>query len=582
MANKNNKKEGIKLSFDGAAGVNTQKSHGMSPCAVDITNFRILPDGSLKKRDGYKKILTTDQSIRAIWSGYIANEFLCFILAEQNVYAVDLTDGYFTDYGEIETQYDPAKFFYMRDALYLIDGYYIYKIEYQNITIQEGYVPLLGKDWHTGYPGEIHEPLNILNPHARITYLAEENCSQYLSTMYTAGSIDAVYKNGVLLSSSSYSYNSDENLISVRNISPGDRLEVNVTFMEYDTSERQSLLSCHDAHVFGGINSSRLFLWNGYEQNTVFPSSYVSNKALEASKNRYPDSNHLYFRSGDQFVVGDGKYSVMAMARHYDRLLIFTQGDTWMADTSACGTEEFPVMNINSAVGCASFGGATVAGNLPMCINPHGIFAWTSDTDELNECNAYSISKPIDQLIQQGFLHSAVAFYDRKHREVWFHEPDGDEIVWVYNLDHRAWTKFSGINAYYFFEDQNGNVGFVDEYSVYIFSDENTQDIADTSRNNIIASIDSGIYDFYEPQYKKIHAVTCRADRNSTSSSFTISTDRGETINLSFGNQGYVTVGDHKIIRRAARSHRLKSFSFEFIDRGRDSQILHGFEIEVR
>ncbi len=575
MGQKSNVKKTIKLTFDGSGGIDTRMSHGRSPSPTSITNFRIMPDGSLKKRCGYKKILSTTNGIRAIWSGMINSRFVCFMLAGDYVYKVDVETGKFSTYNRIETTSGKAQFFYFRDDLYLVDGAYIYQVTEGSATIPTGYVPLFGKDWPTGIAGEIHEPLNVLHTRARITYKAGSNPTPYLPTLYPVESIQAVYKNGVLLSSSAYTNDASNKLISLKSISSGDSFEVNLTFVEEDTPPKYKLLSCVSAAIFGGINNSRLFLWNGSKSNTIYASSYVSNDSVEISNKRYPGSGHLYFRRGDEFVVGDGRYKVMAIARHYDRLLIFTEGDTWMADSSACGIEDFPVMNINTGVGCYSYNGVLTVEDGPISVGKDGIYRWTADTDELNESNAYNISDPIRSHLTPEFFKYSVVFYDRVRKEIWFHEEERDGFVWIYNLQHKAWTNFCGIFATNFF-DADGNIGFTDRYAVYVFDENLNQDLYDGLYTNIPASIASGTYEFEDTDYKKIGSVICRCDPRNSNMHFTVTTDRGESIPISFSGSK-----DHSVIRRRISSHRMRSFEFNLVDNSKYRPTVHSFEIEV-
>ena len=76
MAQKSNEKKSIKVVLNGSGGIDTRATHGKTPCMSDIVNFKILPDGSLKKRAGYKRIFATLENIRAVWSGKFNGEFL--------------------------------------------------------------------------------------------------------------------------------------------------------------------------------------------------------------------------------------------------------------------------------------------------------------------------------------------------------------------------------------------------------------------------------------------------------------------------------------------------------------------------
>ena len=582
MSQKSNEKKSFKVVVNGSGGIESRVTHGSKkPCMINIINYRILPDGSLQKRPGYKKIYTGQETIRAVWSGNINGKFICFFLAGDHVYTIDLSNGSMIYRGNIDTTEGKAEFFYFMDRLYLADGTSIYEITETALVPVSGYVPLFGKDWPTGIAGEINEPLNILNLRARITYKADAESVPYLCPMYSVKTIDAVYKNGVLMEADAYTYNQNTNLIRVNGITAGDRFELNVTYENTGfESLRSTLNSCRSASVFGGINTSRVFLWNGAKKNTIFTSSYVPRASLAESLSRYPDSSQLYFMAGEEFTVGDGKHNVTAVARHYDRLLIFTDGDAWMADSSACGTEEFPVMTINSNIGCAVINGALTSNNDPITISQNGIYRWHSNTDELNDCNAYSISDAISSMFSDSLYESGILYFDRANNELWVHEGKWSDSVWIYNFTYKAWTRYWGINATHIF-DADGSVGFANESSIFVFDQNMTQDLCDGVYTAIVGHIETGIIDFEDSEYKKIKSVILRGDLRNTNIMFILTTDRCEDIYVQF----YDNIdhdGAHLVIKRPARSHRLHSFSCLLQDDSKGAQTIHEFAIELK
>lgn len=580
MAHKSSSKKSLKLTYNGFGGIDRRKTNDGSASMSDIVNFRIMPDGSLKKRSGFKAVYFAGGIVRAIWSGLVNGNFVCYTLEDDKIFNVNLNTGTSSKCATISTTSGPAQFFYFRDALYLTDSQNIYRIYDNYVLIQTGYVPLLGKDWPTGArPGEIYEPLNILNRHARITYKAGADVTSYLPTMYKVSSVDAVYKNGNLLSASYYTVDTTNNLISVNGLVSGDSIEVNLTFTDGDTTIQSALASTTSATVFGGINNSRLFVWNGTLANTMFTTSYVSRASLEESEKRYPNSGHLYFREGHEFAVGDGRYKITAVLRHYDRLLIFTDGDTWMADSEACGLEEFPVMRINSGIGCAFNNGATVANNTPISIGRHAIYRWTSDTDELSDCNAYSISEPIADMLSENFYEKSMLYFDKRRGELWLCNSNQGSNAWIYNIGKNAWSRFTNIYPVFMF-DADGNVGFVSSNTIYVFSDEALEDLYDLDGYfgaGITATFTSGTFDLGDPSYKKLTSLTLRGDIEAAGDVIKITSDRNEVISI-----GISRSNGHSIQKNRVHSHRMKSFSFELKTFYKGHQTIHGLEIEAK
>ena len=577
MAQRTNSNKNLSVEYGGFEGIDTKARH--SGGIQDALNLRILPDGSLQKRQGYKCIYSNSLGVRAIWSGIIGGSFSCYFLSRNSVYKLDVSTGEATFCAAITTSVGKAQFFYFRDALYLTDTKRIYKVLDDSAEPIVGYVPLFGKDWGTGTPGEINEPLNILHRYARITYKIGESFSSYLPTLNPVSEIRAVYKNGELLSPEAYSFDERFNTINIAGLESGDELEAVVAFVEEDSTLRSELLSSPFAYVFGGINNSRLFLWGGEIDNTIYTSTYVSRESLAKAEKSFSGCGHIYFCEGNQFTVGDGRYSIKAVTRHFDRLLILTEGDAWIADSSTCGEEEFPIMNVNSRMGCFSEGGVVSIGNDPVSVGRRAVFRWTSDTDELNECNAYSISDEIAELLSPTFFKNAVVYADEGRGELWFCDPTEDGVAWIYNVKRSAWSRFTNIKAEAFF-DANGEVGFISEGRICVFKSECYADYEnpdDTVGTPISASLVSGFIDFNSPKSKRLRSMILFADLEGGRINARIFSDRDEQIDASV-----VSSTEHSPYVIRLHSHRMGSLSFRLSADGEERQTIHRLKIEAR
>lgn len=579
MAKKTKASSPLSLSYEGFGGIGAKDSH--NGAISDLVNLRVCADGSLRKRSGYKAVYSSDKEIRAIWSGYIGGSFECYFLAGRGIYSLDVATGEATLKTSIPQSEGKAQFFYFRDYLYLIDGINIYRLRDSYAISIKGYVPLFGKDWDAGYPGQINEPLNILHRHARITYKIGESVSAYLPTMYPVATIDALYKNGELVDPALYEFDTRFNTINLSGLTTGDKLEANVTFVddEAQAAARAELLTSKYACVFGGINSTRLFLWNGESKNKIFSSLYVDEASEAASDARYAGSGPLYFVEGSSFTVGDGRYNVKAVTRHFDRLLILTDGDAWIANSTTTGLEEFPVMSINSSIGCSSEQAVALIGNDPVSVGRQAIYRWTSDTDEYSECNAYSISEPISDMLDTFFYQNARVFYDKRRDEIWLSDPTSDGCVWIFSPKKDAWFRFERISATDFF-DADGEVGFSDGYSLYIFDPSLHADfdtVGAESGRAIIGELVFELSDFGYAGYKRLLQATLRADTPDAAITLTLTTDRGEVI-----EKTVIGRGAHDVITRRIHSHRFKTLEAKLSMRGDAMQTLHSLEINTR
>lgn len=576
---KKTKSSSLSLSYEGFGGIGERDAHDGG--IYDIVNLRVRADGSLKKRSGYRAIYNAPDAIRAVWSGYIDGSFVCYFLAGRGIYTLDINTGEARLITSVTETEGHAQFFYFKDNLYLADGGDIYRLRDISAVSVKGYVPLLGKDWEPGEAGEINEPLNILHRRARISYRVGETVGAYLPTMYPVASIDALYKNGALVDPESYSFDTRFNTINLSGLATGDTLEANVTFEEDElqAATRSQLISSRCACIFGGINSSRLFLWGGNAKNKIFASIYVDERSLEASDARYAGAGPLYFVEGSSFAVGDGRYNVKAVTRHFDRLLILTDGDAWIANAGTTGTEEFPIMNVNSSVGCTAERGVALVGNDPVSIGRHAIYRWTSETDELNECNAYPISAQISDMLDQSFFENARVIYSRRKDELWFADPTADGGVFIYACKRGAWFRFEGIPISDFF-DADGEVGFIGGNTFYLFDDALNLDIdtvgAEDGRE-IEARLVCSVSDFGNAGYKRLGCAIIRADSLGAKLTLTLKSDRGEQIERSA-----VGKSAHEVFILNTPSHRFRTLSATLSLSGDAAQTLHGLELETR
>ena len=477
--------------FKGFEGIDSTAPHGYVPAAKDMANFRLANDGSLEKRSGFAPIAVCNEKIRAIWSGKLEGKQSTFIVYGHIVASVDPGDNTLVNIGYVANSGGHTNFIFFNSRLYLMDGTSIYSVDHRGVFSVEGYAPLYGKNWGSAKKGSINEPLNLATRHIRMTYRLTETLT-YLCVDHVISSIDAVFING-LPATENNSYYFDQSLmcVCVMGIKAGDYVELFLTVAESEM-DRSSLFSCKSSVVYGTYTDNRLFLWDGEAEDLMFASRSVDNESLEKSKSVYGNTVPLYIPVDAAFAMTKDGRKITAVCRHYDRLLIFTNADTWMARSSLESGNPLDAVTINPSRGCSSNGAVAMCGNDPICVSDGSILCWTSDTDELNESNAYSISKKIDPLLGASFFKNAKLLVDESHAEILFIDPyDAAGTMWVYNYNTKNWFKFDGIYADSLFLCDK-SVGFVRDNAVYLFDDTYEYDVmADGSEKEIVAFYES-------------------------------------------------------------------------------------------
>lgn len=467
----NHKKAISSIEFKGFEGICTTAPHKHVPSAADIVNFRVLEDGSLEKRCGFACIADCEAEIRAVWSGQLNGKQSTFIVYKNKVGRVDTVSKELVTIGTIGSESGDAKFILFKSNLFVMDDYFFYKITADSITPTEAYAPLYGKLWGIAKRGTVYEPVNLATRHIRMSYRVDEKLI-YLCVDHKISSIDGVYINGEQVTDKSRYY-FDLSLMSVcvMGLELGQVVDLYLT-VEPEEIDLLRLRSCKQFANLGGYTETNLYFWDGKDEGVVYQSRDVGEGSLWSSSYVYGETIPLYVPSDSSFSIDDEKRKIKAVCRHYDRLLVFTDENTWMIpnDSESTNILSGGIM-VNSSQGCTSNGAALTCLNDPICISDGAILKWTADTDELNECNAYSISESIEPFLKPSFYRNAKILLNKKRAELLFYDPfDDAEVVWIYNYKIESWYKIDGIDADEIFVCDD-NLGFVKDSAVYIFDE---------------------------------------------------------------------------------------------------------------
>lgn len=446
----------------------------------DTVNLRPGSDGAPTRRCGFRLALTLDAPIRGIWSGSFLGEETVFAVAGAVLYRLDPAAGASAALGEVAAGTGKVALFLWRGKLCCIDGVGIYLWDGEALTEAEPYAPMVARERHPLDMYAIDEPINLLGRRARFSFRGTgSNSSFYFGCQIE--SVQAVYNasSGMQLMNNAFRLNqsSDGNSYLTLYDMPASGIvilvQATLAAKYYDYAR---IAACTNAVVYGGSCDDRILCWGGGGEAEMFCSRPVSKLALEESRLWGNVSGEMYFPQDCNFHVGDGRYPLRTACRHHDRLLIFTAGDTWMADFSATLDAQMPVVPINSGVGCGSVDGAALCGNDPLTVAEGGIWRWTSSALRRDECSAECISGGLAGLLPAGFSARAVAYSCRRRGEVWFADP-GDDAgrVFIYDVEKARWTVFTGVYAEALF-GWRGDVAFCRGSSFFCFDEAETVD----------------------------------------------------------------------------------------------------------
>jgi len=580
MSDSKNQSLLARVEAKGFAGIDQRQTVTQKLSTSDICNFRLMNDGSLQKRCGFAPLLTAPDAVRAIWTGETDSGYGGYLLCGATLYRMDLDQPMLQEIGGVGTQEGDADMFWFCDRLYLLDGKEFYSVSDNRLQVVQGYVPLYGDGWQSGMVGSICQPLNLLTRRARIRYRMEESPSIYLCTAHPIESLDAVIINGVHHDPHNFTINESYHTVNVPGLSVGDEVELFVTY-DGSVARQSDLKSNVRGTVYGGIANSRVFFWGGARANVMYTSGAVLRKDFEHILSVYEDADMLYVPDQGDFFVGDGRYAITALGRHYDRLLIFTEGQTWMANSEEWETEAFPVMRINSSVGCSVRDGVALCGNDPICIFGNGVYRFHTHTDMPDECNATCISSPISLRMSALQNQNVALFANNYHRQIFFYsKEDTSGQILVYDMDGDIWYRYEGIEADFFFSTERG-VGFVQGRELYRMEDVRTKDLdALGNERSIVATWRSNLTDFGLPyDSKRMLGIDVEGDFY------------GDPFEVSFGSDGsmhgsYIQNGtcrtDPNRVRRRLRSARFDRLFIQLQSSAQTPQSFMGIVLEAK
>ena len=578
MAQKSKPRTPQKSSYRGFEGINLKKTHSGDESIAFIKNFRIGDDGSLTKRCGFQSVYKSSNLQPTIIASHSTIEDgveVCYFIENTSLKKYDSATQTVIDIGEFSNPTEDAFFFEYLDKLFVCNGFNILAIENSSIIEPSFYIPLYGKDW-SSFAGEINEALNLLWDKAAISYKLSELPTSYLSIgKLKLQSIDAVYRNGELLAADSYSFNERYNAINVSEFAENDEFLAIITFNgdEYYKKQRDALIHSCATSVFYELNKNNLFFWGGNTHNKVFYSTSLNEENAKIT-NLHPQNGQFYVPLESFFTVASEKDRIRAFIRHYDRVLIMTDSSTWITNLQDLENGSLKIQNINNSIGCIVRNGCVRIENTLFSVGKDAIYAWSTDTDELNECNAYSISDPIADLLDQSFFASCSVHLHYAMREIWFYNSNSN-TVWIYNYKQKLWYSFGDFTPSAIL-DGGSLIRFFEGVLLCVFNPSLTSDVRNTVNTQVTATLKSGELEFNTKQKKKLSSTTIRGKISGGTVKLRVTLDNKKTLLYDISPSS-----SHSVIPFRTRSGSFSSMYFELTATGKGEQIIHAVELEA-
>ena len=441
------------VSVGGFNGIDVT-SPGDSLCpAYYMKNFRVTERRELKKRPGYRKLLS-GISADSVYAANVAGVDRLIYKSGTVLHATDVLSG--ADVNLDTHSGASVSYFSFGGKVYVYGFGFNYAFDGEAFKKIEPYIPTVAVTCAPSGGGTVHESLNVLSPYARISYSPDGQSTVYKLPSYaydvTGVKIDGEETGGY------YFDRRTKTLVFDEPPAGGVPDSLEVTFRLSDGMILGMPYIGDRYCVYGGDRDTRVF---AYGVGGTLRYSDVTDKG--------PDPT--YFPADNFIEVGDGSEEVTALVRHYDRLIVFTERQTWFLSakeiTYSGETKiSYPCSPLNSVVGCAG-GAAAYIDNRPVTLSRDGIYVFGQSTVR-DERLAKRISDRVTPYIPYSFLCRAKAYDNEYDRELWLY---ADSRVVIYNY---------GIDAFYIYENvpadlvfgAGGRVAFLSGTDVFVFDGE--------------------------------------------------------------------------------------------------------------
>ena len=446
--------------------------------AAKMRNFRILSDGSLEKRCGYRSVYALKGPVRGVWEGTMGGDSYLFAVGSSTVYRQAPEDGTLVAIYHLSTDTDPVTFLFYRDQLYLFDGasVLIYRPALRTFTVAEGYTPLYGKGWHPTSMGDVNEPLNMIQNRIRIHYL-NTSASTVFRLPFTAKRIDRLLINGNTVSNFGFSAGSASFTIPTEQTVHRE-VEVAVT-LDDAFDRRSATLRNSYATLYTDPYRESVMIFGGVPY-LAHHTRKVTDSMVAADARFYINSDPLYFPEGCTFAVGSAQQPITEIRQYNSQALIFNDRSIWAVRYPSPESDEPEISLLHTGTGCSSCRGTAACNDQIVTVHIGGITLMRSPPNQPNTILTTQISEPILRDMEWDFFKRAKLYNDRSSNQLLVFDPsDAEHRIWVYDMTHERWFCYDSIPANRFFE-LNGVTAFsTNDGRVCIFDETQEYDEGD-------------------------------------------------------------------------------------------------------
>ena len=480
---------GRTVSFDGFGGMDSSTPFG-GEATYSLKNFRLLPDGSLEKREGYRHLATLSDAARGRYLLREGGDSVLLCVAGSELYRIPLDGGEVESASVFSRTEGNVLFLPVEGVLYLLDGDRLYRYDGGvKLTSGQAYLPVGGKNWevNTMSRSTPSEYPNLLTGLSVYEYEYADEID-YLHFAIPVDEVVAFYMGQAMMPPSSYSLAADRKGIYMNGTQEGHGNSARVIVR---AGAHEGLLACRGSFLYEGEDESTLLLYGG-EAGRVY-----ARRTPEGGGTGFP----VYFPSDAVWKLEGG--AVQSLCRVGKQVMIFSEDGLRLTRETANLSKPPAVVTLTTSVGCSAFGGAVpLDKDKFLFVGGGGVYRVEIDPSLERECELERVSRPIERAVGERFLTGAAVCRHPACEEVWFADPSGAGEVFIYRPEDKLWYVFGEVRADALVES-GGRMLFLEGQYVNLFEDGLVQDHAPYGTLDVDARFKSGYFDLGAPESDK-------------------------------------------------------------------------------
>lgn len=402
--------------------------------AAEMVNFRITPDGKLKKRPGMKPAVNfyNYSDISNVWNGYVAGNKVTAVATKPRFHVYSDENGFYPVYSAL-ADFSVTQFFGFENKLYMFCDDNKYRV-YDGTSLHEveGYVPVIVTNCNpSSGSGQQLQQINKLTAKRRVWYTPNDHTLGYFLPE-DVRIVSASAKNrltGETIPISGVSHGGVNFQTAVGNLGE-NTLEIEY---EVETSDRSAVESMRYAEIYNGSTDNRVFIYGD-----------GTNRALYSGLDYNGKQRADYFPDMNVIDIGDENTPITQMIRHYSRLIVFKTSSAYSVQYGLVSTADgqtipaFYWNTVNRAVGNDAPGTVQLVENNPLTLFQGSIYSWSNNSTyssnlTVDERQAKRISEKVWRTLESMDLKNAYCFDDEARNE-WYCIVGDKAIVYAYGL----------------------------------------------------------------------------------------------------------------------------------------------------